>query len=115
MHPTVVPGVLKSKVFLGCIPSTTEENEVRQVLQKYGKLIGFFYCRDAINSDRGFAFGTFSSDSEAADCVAKLNGVADVFENPIRPVQVKLSYYNNPQIQTDSVIAVTGKCLQSMT
>jgi len=114
MHPTVVPGVLKSKVFLGCIPSTTEENEVRQVLQKYGKLIGFFYCRDAINSDRGFAFGTFSSDTEAADCVAKLNGVADVFENSIRPVQVKLSCEKITHIDAGSVFVDPGKCLPSM-
>ena len=112
--PTIVPGVLKSKIFIGCIPATTEESEVRQVLQKYGKLIGFFYCRDAINSDRGFAFGTFSNETEAAECVAKLNGVSDVFENAIRPVHAKLSCEKITQIDAGSVFVDPGKCLPSM-
>jgi CUG-BP- and ETR3-like factor len=112
--PIIVPGVLKSKVFVGCIPTTTDENEVRQVLQRHGKLIGFFYCRDAVNSDRGFAFGTFSNESEAADCVSKLNGLTDVFDNSIRPVQVKLSCEKITHLDAGSVFVDPGKTLPSM-
>lgn len=88
--PVLVPGVLRSKVFIGCVPATVEEAEVRACLQNFGKLIGFFYCKDAMNSDRGFAFATFASDAEAAACVQALNGQTH-FENAARPVHAKLS------------------------
>ena len=87
---SVVPGVLRSKVFVGCIPATVEEGEVRASLQSYGKLLGFFYCKDGMNSDRGFAFATFSSDSEALACVSGMNQTL-VFDNSARPVHAKLS------------------------
>jgi CUG-BP- and ETR3-like factor len=90
MSPVIVPGVLRSKVFLGCIPATVEEPEVRSTLQSYGKLLGFFYCRDGMTSDRGFAFATYASESEASSCVSGLNGTM-VFENAVRPVHAKLS------------------------
>jgi CUG-BP- and ETR3-like factor len=90
MSPIIVPGVLRSKVCIGCIPVTVEEAEVKACLQEFGKLIGFFYCRDAMNSDRGFAFATFSSESEANACVASLNGTTP-FENSARSLHVKLS------------------------
>ena len=82
--------VLRSKVFIGCIPATCEEGEVRACLQNYGKLIGFFYCRDAMNSDRGFAFATFATEAEASACVAGLHG-GSPFENAARPLHAKLS------------------------
>jgi RNA recognition motif-containing protein len=87
---SIVPGVLRSKVFIGCVPASVEEGEIRSTLQNYGKLLGFFYCRDGMNSDRGFAFATFSNDSEALKCVSGMNG-SIVFENSSRPVHAKLS------------------------
>ena len=90
MPSIVVPGVLRTKVFLGCVPATTEESEVRSTLTNFGKLMGFFYCRDAMNSDRGFAFATFGTEAEASACVAALNGQTP-FENSARPLQAKLS------------------------
>lgn len=87
---SIVPGILKSKVFLGCIPTSVEEAQVRALIAEYGKIIGFFYCRDAMNSDRGFAFATLSSETEAKNCVSALNN-SDKFENSARPLQAKLS------------------------
>lgn len=86
----IVPGVLKSKVFIGCIPTTVEEAEVRSVIAEFGKVIGFFYCRDGMNSDRGFAFATLSSEQEAKACVDSLNN-STRFENSARPLHAKLS------------------------
>ena len=87
---TTVAGVLRSKVFIGCIPTTAEEAQVRSVLAEYGKVIGFFYCRDGMNSDRGFAFATLSTEAEAISCVNALNNTIR-FENSARPLQAKLS------------------------
>lgn len=84
-------GVLRSKIFVGCIPATTEEADVRSALALYGKLIGFFYCKDMMNGDRGFAFATFSSEAEAQTCVNSINGT-EVFENAARPVHAKFSF-----------------------
>lgn len=77
-------------MFAACIPATTEEATVRSTLASFGKLMGFFYCRDGMNSDRGFAFATYGSEAEAVSCVAGLHGETP-FENAARPVQAKLS------------------------
>jgi CUG-BP- and ETR3-like factor len=84
-----VPGVLKSKVFIGCVPATVEEAELKQILSRFGKLIGLFYCRDSGASDRGFSIVTYSSETEAAAAISGGNGQS-LFENAIRPAQVKL-------------------------
>jgi len=109
----IVPGVLKSKVFIGCIPATVEECQVRSALSQCGKLIGFFYCRDVLNSDRGFAIGTFVSEDEAKNCVQSLNGT-NVFENSIRPIQAKLSCEKITHIDAGSVFVDPGKSLPAM-
>jgi CUG-BP- and ETR3-like factor len=109
----IVPGVLKSKVFLGCIPSTVEESHVRGILCQYGKLIGFFYSRDMINSDRGFCFATFSSEDEARNCVSELAG-KEIFENSIRPIQIKLSCEKITHVDAGSVFIDSGRLLPSM-
>lgn len=111
--PTCIPGVLKSKVFVGCIPSTTEECDVRAELSKFGKLIGFFYCRDPSQvSDRGIAFCTFSTDSEALKCVEALSGTR-LFPNCIRPVQVKLTCEKVTDVDSSSVFVDSGEVLPS--
>ena len=111
MVPVIVPGVLKSKVFLGCIPATTEEATVRAVLSGFGKLIGFFYCRDGMNGDRGFAFATFSSEQEAVACVAALNQT-EPFENAARPVHAKLTCERISDL-ANTVFVEAGKPLPS--
>jgi RNA recognition motif-containing protein len=75
-----VPGVLKSKVFIGCVPATVEEAELKQILSRFGKLIGLFYCRDSGASDRGFSIVTYSSETEAAAAISGGNGQS-LFEN----------------------------------
>lgn len=113
MTKPIIPGVLKSKVFVGCIPSTTEENEVRVELSKFGKLIGFFYCKDPSNvSDRGIAFCTFSTDAEASRCVDALNG-SSIFPNRIRPLQVKLTCEKITDADSSCVFVDPGEVLPS--
>lgn len=109
--PIIVPGILRSKVFLGCIPATVEELEVKSCLQEFGKLIGFFYCRDGMNSDRGFAFATFMNESEANTCVATLNGTMP-FENAARPIHAKLSCEKITDVE-GTVFQDAGKGLPS--
>ena len=106
----IVPGVLRSKVFIGCIPASTEETEVRSALAMHGKLIGFFYCRDMMNSDRGFSIATFSTETEAQNCVNAMNGSTEFFENSCRPVHAKLSCEKMTDI-TGSVFTDPGRPL----
>lgn len=107
-----VAGILKSKVFLGCIPATAEEAEVRQTVTQLGKVIGFFYLRDVQNSDRGFALVTFTSETEARAAVAALNGQTP-FANAIRGVHAKLTCEKFTSDLTHTVFFDTGKSLPS--
>jgi CUG-BP- and ETR3-like factor len=111
MSKSTVPGVLRSKVFVGCIPATTDEGTVKSTLGLYGKVIGFFYCRDMMNGDRGFALVTFSTETEALNCVNCVHGT-QVFENSVRPVYGKLSCEKITDL-TGSVFADPGRPLPS--
>jgi CUG-BP- and ETR3-like factor len=113
MVTQVVSGVLRSKVFIGCIPSTVEENEVRSEIGKSGKLIGFFYCKDQSNiSDRGIAFCTFSNEAEANKCIESVNGV-ELFPNSIRALQAKLLCEKIVDVDSTSVFVDSGSLLPS--
>ena len=111
MSKVTVSGVLRSKVFVGCIPATTDETTVRTSLGLHGKLIGFFYCRDMMNGDRGFALVTFSTEAEALNCVNSVHGT-EIFENSVRPVYAKLSCEKITDL-TGSVFIDPGRSLPS--
>ena len=109
-----IEGILKSKVFIGCIPATVEEAEVRQVASKLGgKVIGFFYMRDVQNGDRGFAMVTYSSEAEALESVAWIKSNHPVFENLIRPVHAKLTCVKISQVGSELVFSDPNKPLPS--
>jgi len=79
-----------SKVFLSCIPNHVDEDALKSECEKQGTVKEFFYCRDEVNTDRGWAFVTYEDETEAAVAVAMFNG-QEIFAGSARPLHCKFA------------------------
>jgi len=79
-----------SRVFLGCIPNHVEEEDLKAECEKQGTVKDFFYMRDRVNTDRGWAFVTYEDETEAAVAVAMFHG-QQIFPGSARPLHCKFA------------------------
>ena len=72
------------KLFVGNLPFTANEAEVRALFDSYGPVVDFYLPLDrATGKPRGFAFVTLSSREAGASAIEGLNG-ADFGGRPLR-------------------------------
>lgn len=95
-----------NKVLLGCIPNHIDEQTLKEECEKQGTVKEFFYSRDAVGTDRGWAFVTYEDETEAAVAVAMFNG-HQVFPGSARPLHCK---FNN-----EKLTSITGTVFEAPT
>lgn len=83
-----------SKVFLNIIPGHVDEDTLKSECEKQGTVKDFFYMKDDVGTDRGWAFVTYDDETEAAVAVAMFNG-QQIFPGSARPLHCK---FNNEKI-----------------
>lgn len=83
-----------SKVLLGCIPNHIDEEVLKAECEKQGTVKEFFYMRDGVGTDRGWALITYEDETEAAVAVAMFNG-QQIFPGSARPLHCK---FNNEKL-----------------
>ena len=50
---SIVPGVSDTKLFMGCIPCGTSEEDLRLTMSRFGDVVDFYYQPDEQGADRG--------------------------------------------------------------
>lgn len=78
------------KVFLGCIPHHVTTEVLKEEAEKQGDVKDFYYQRDEVGTDRGWAFITYEDETEAAVAVAMFNG-EEIFPGSARPLHCKFA------------------------
>lgn len=71
-RPKAEPGC---RLFIGGLSRDAEEDEVREMFKKHGKVTDFALMRDENNNLRGFGFITFESKNMADAAISALNGL----------------------------------------
>jgi len=85
------PGA-KCQVFIGKIPNTAYEDELVPLFEQFGIIWNFRLMMDpATGNNRGFAFCSFTTPEDAANCVKELNNHE---LRPMRHIGVCLSHSN---------------------
>jgi len=79
-----------SKVFIGCVPNHVDEDALKEECEKQGTIKEFFYMKDEVGTDRGWAFVTYEDETEAAVAVAMFNG-QQIFPGSARNLQCKFA------------------------
>eukprot|EP00397_Hematodinium_sp_SG-2012_P060494 GEMP01078870.1.p1 GENE.GEMP01078870.1~~GEMP01078870.1.p1 ORF type:complete len:301 (+),score=65.21 GEMP01078870.1:123-1025(+) len=79
-----------SKLFVGCIPNYVTDEMLKEKFAENGEISEFFYMRDQILTDKGWAFITYADDTEAGLAIAMLHG-HKAFGGQPRELQVKLA------------------------
>ena len=68
------------KLYVGNIAYSATEEDVKELFSDYGKVLAFrFVLERGTNKSRGFGFVEMSTPREAADALARLDGVT--FQN----------------------------------
>lgn len=66
--------VMSVKLFVGQVPRTMEEDEIKAIMEEFGDVIDIVIIKDKISAaHRGCAFVTFATRQAADACVAKLH------------------------------------------
>ncbi|EPT32242.1 RNA recognition motif-containing protein [Toxoplasma gondii TgCatPRC2] len=85
------PGQDQAKLFIGSIPRTMTEDEVRQFFSTYGTVEEVFVMKDNVqNTGKGCCFVKFAFKEEALHAVRTLSG-KHTFEGCTRPVEVRFA------------------------
>mmetsp|Transcript_45971 Transcript_45971/g.127627 ORF Transcript_45971/g.127627 Transcript_45971/m.127627 type:complete len:331 (-) Transcript_45971:97-1089(-) len=79
-----------SKVFLSIIPGHVDEEVLKAECEKQGTVKDFFYMKDGVGTDRGWAFVTYEDETEAAVAVAMFNQ-QQIFPGSARPLHCKFA------------------------
>ncbi|KAK2198151.1 bifunctional RNA recognition motif domain/Nucleotide-binding alpha-beta plait domain superfamily/WW domain superfamily/WW domain/RNA-binding domain superfamily [Babesia duncani] len=87
-----------TKLFVGFIPSSLEEDELRDELGKFGKLISLFYMADLQNGCHGWAFATFEDSVSITRAIEGINGKY-FFENSTEPCKASIVTPKTPEYQ----------------
>ncbi|CBZ54017.1 CUG-BP-and ETR-3-like factor 3, related [Neospora caninum Liverpool] len=84
-------GVDQAKLFVGSIPRTMSEDELRVFFQTYGTVEEVFVMKDsATGTGKGCAFVKFKYKEEGLHAMRNLNG-KHIFEGCTRPVEVRFA------------------------
>jgi len=67
---------MQKKLFVGGIPYSLEQEEIRDLFSQYGEVTSATIIRDRVtNQSRGFGFVEMSTEEQAAEAMRKLNGM----------------------------------------
>eukprot|EP00922_Rhytidocystis_sp_ex-Travisia-forbesii_P010674 GHVS01015632.1.p1 GENE.GHVS01015632.1~~GHVS01015632.1.p1 ORF type:complete len:314 (+),score=49.28 GHVS01015632.1:64-942(+) len=79
-----------SKVFIGSIPHTVSEEQLRSEVSQYGSVTQLFYMQDQVQQNRGWAFVTYSGREEAIRCINAVDSKLQ-FPGSTRPVEARFA------------------------
>jgi len=89
--PMDVDASADAKLFVGCIPNYVTEEMLKDKFEEHGTLEKFIYIPDKVFTDRGWAFITYSDETEAACAIAMLHDSKPWTERAPRNLQVKFA------------------------
>ncbi|KYQ91156.1 hypothetical protein DLAC_11707 [Tieghemostelium lacteum] len=96
-------------VFVGHIPSTMNEDGLKQLFEKYGNILDITIMRDKrTNFSKGCAFISFNSKEEADLAMDSVNNNPTYLENMNKPLQVKYSDNEIEKMERKLFIGMTG-------
>lgn len=65
----------ENKLYIGNIPYSTKQEELKELFSQYGQLDDIKIITDRFSGEsRGFGFATYSTEAEAHEAIEKLNG-----------------------------------------
>nr|CEL64567.1 TPA: RNA recognition motif domain-containing protein,putative [Neospora caninum Liverpool] len=64
---------ITKKIFVGSIPHTVTEEELRKKAEEHGTVTALFYMKDQTAGDRGWAFVTYETVYDAQNAIEALN------------------------------------------
>ena len=90
---------MQKKLFVGGLPYSTQQDEVRDLFAQYGEVTSATIVRDRFtNQSRGFGFVEMATEEAAADAIKNLNGTdlggRKIVVNESRP-QEKKAFVND--------------------
>jgi RNA recognition motif-containing protein len=85
---------MQKKLFVGGLPYSTQQEEVRDLFAQYGEVTSATIVRDRFtNQSRGFGFVEMATEEAAADAIKNLNGTdlggRKIVVNESRPQEKK--------------------------
>jgi RNA recognition motif-containing protein len=85
---------LQKKLFVGGLPYSTQEDEIRDLFAQAGEVVSANIIRDRFtNQSRGFGFVEMATEDQAADAIKKFNGAQfggrSIVVNESRPQERK--------------------------
>jgi RNA recognition motif-containing protein len=85
---------LQKKLFVGGLPYSTQEDEIRDLFAQAGEVVSANIIRDRFtNQSRGFGFVEMATEDQAADAIKKFNGTQfggrSIVVNESRPQERK--------------------------
>lgn len=97
-------------IWVGNLPYTATENDVRDIFERYAKLQRVTVPLDRTGSrNKGFAYVEFESRQDAEDAFDKVNGTVSVWQHCTSTNLVLTSSYVASASRTDK-FALTGMC-----
>ncbi len=85
---------MQKKLFVGGLPYSTQEDEIRDLFSQAGEVVSANIIRDRFtNQSRGFGFVEMATEDQAADAIKRFNGVQfggrNIVVNESRPQERK--------------------------
>ncbi len=85
---------MQKKLFVGGLPYSTQQEEVKDLFAQYGEVTSATIVRDRFtNQSRGFGFVEMATEEAAADAIKNLNGTdlggRKIVVNESRPQEKK--------------------------
>ncbi|PHJ21081.1 clustered-asparagine-rich protein, partial [Cystoisospora suis] len=78
------------KVFVGNIPHTVTEDQLRKVLEEQGPVYSLFYMMDQTMSHKGWAFVTYETIEDARIAIQNMDGKT-LFTGSLGPVEARFA------------------------
>eukprot|EP00922_Rhytidocystis_sp_ex-Travisia-forbesii_P035796 GHVS01053102.1.p1 GENE.GHVS01053102.1~~GHVS01053102.1.p1 ORF type:complete len:479 (+),score=102.37 GHVS01053102.1:116-1552(+) len=101
------PNVDQAKLFVGSLPKTVTESQVRDLFGRFGTIDEVFIMKDNSGMPKGCAFVKFSYKEQAMFAMNQLNGKMTV-QGASRPVEVRFAAPRRPPGEKEMVGAPMG-------
>ncbi|KAF8823049.1 clustered-asparagine-rich protein [Cardiosporidium cionae] len=88
--PSAQPTDKGCKVFIGSIPQTVSEDELKLAVSRYGLLVSLFFMHEQMSQNRGWALATYQSVEEATLAIQSMDGVLK-FPGSDQPVEARFA------------------------
>jgi RNA recognition motif-containing protein len=85
---------MEKKLFVGSLPYSVQEDEIRELFQQAGEVVSANIIRDRMtNQSRGFGFVEMATEEQAAEAIKRFNGMSmggrNIVVNESRPQEKK--------------------------